>query len=424
MQSIRRWLMAGAAGLSSLVLGVSTASQALATPTYAFEEALAIPGTTSTNKFTGYDLATVNDGIYYLTDRSFNRILTLSTATNTFLTPIGTGLFAGTQGGNNNIAGPNGISVTNVSGGKLLLAGNGPSNLLAFNLANDGLTVQGTPRTISTAVAGTPSPQNRVDGVAYAPAANTILAANNAANPGFLTLLKNDTTGTVIKSIILNGMNGYPNVADNGVEATIYNTERNSFFVAVPSLDPDPVKSAGGVIEIDATTGALLNTYDFSAMGLSGPCSPTGMAQGNGASVFVACSDGTAGHSIILDPTGTGTLTLVAGISGGDQASFNPTTNTFFEAARFQTGGPVLGIVDAATDLLTQTLPIGGNDHSVAVDPITNQVYVATAPTNAYPGCTVGCILVFQAVPEPASLAMLLTPTIILAGFAAARRRG
>ena len=226
-------------------------------------------------------------------------------------------------------------------------------------------------------------PADRVDGVAYAPGAiNTILAANNASNPGFLTLV-NNATNAIIRTIKLDGTGGYPDVGGNGVEATIFNSARGTFFVAIPSFNAART-GAGGAIELDATTGALLNTYDFTAMGLASVCSPTGLVQGADASMFIACSDGTAGHSVILDPTGTGSLTLVNGISGGDQTAYNPTTNTFYEAARFQVGGPVLGIVDAST-LSLQLLAIGANDHSVAVDPVSGEVYVATGATNASP---------------------------------------
>lgn len=124
---------------------------------------------------------------------------------------IGQGLFAGTRGGNNDIAGPNGITLGNSPQGTLLIAGNGPSNFLTFTLNGSGQSAVGAPRVTSTAVAGTPTPQNRVDGVAYAPTTNTILAANNASNPGFLTLV-NNANGSVIRSIPLNGSGGYPNV--------------------------------------------------------------------------------------------------------------------------------------------------------------------------------------------------------------------
>ncbi len=402
------------------------ATPAAAAPTYVFDKTLAIPDATTANPFTGYDLATFDqtNQLFYLTDRTFNAIDVYTAKTDTFVERIGTGLFTGNTS-SSSVAGPNGISITNLpSGGKLLLAGNGLSNLLAFNLAANGLTVQDT-RAISTVVPGTtPTPPNRVDGVAYSPNANTILAANNASNPGFLTLI-NNANNAVVKSIVLNGTGGYPNVGGNGVEATVFNTGRNSFFVAVPALNAAGT-GAGGVIEIDATTGALLHTFDFNAMGLAGVCSPTGMAQGKGSTVFVACSDPAAGKSILLDPNangGAGKLTSVPGISGGDQVSYDPTTNTFFEAARFQPGGPVLGVVDPVT-LALQTLPIGGNDHGVACDPVSGKCYVPTQPTTAFPNCSAGCIGVFAiAVPEPSALPLLLIGTAALAGFAVTRRR-
>lgn len=255
--------------------------------------------------------------------------------------------------------------------------------------------------------------------MAYAPTADTILAANNASNPGYVTLI-NNANGAVIRSILLNGTNGYPNVGGNGVEATIFNTARGSFFVAVPAFNAAGT-GAGGVIELDAATGNLLHTYDFNAMGVSGPCSPTGLVQGGGASMFVACSDATAGHSLLLNPAGNGSLTLVNGISGGDQTAYDATTNMYFEAARFQIGGPVLGIIDAQT-LALQTLAIGGNDHSVAVDPISGEVFVATAATTAFANCASGCIGVFalRAVPEPEVLPLI---TLGILALAVARRR-
>ena len=408
--------------LFSVLVGLAgTVELANATPTYVFQQTLQIQGTTASNKFSGYDLSVFDPTtrLYYLTDRSNNGIDVFSSATNSFVERIGSGLFAGTAGGNNDIAGPNGISLSNFGGGKLLIVGNSPSNLIAFNLDASGLNVVGPPRTTSTAVGGTPTPQNRVDGVAFAPTTNVILAANNASTPGFLTLV-NNATGTVVRTILLDGTNGFPDVGGNGVEATIFNTVRGTFFVAVPSLNPAGT-GPGGVIELDASTGALLHTFDFAALGLSGACSPTGLVQGGGAKMFIACSDAAAGRSVILDPAGVGSLQFVNGISGGDQTAYDPTNDTFFEAARFQIGGPVLGVVDAKT-LALQLLPIGTNDHSVAVDPITNEVFVATGATAAFPNCSNGCIGVFAAVPEPAS-----TP-LVVAGLAslwiAGRRRG
>ena len=307
-------------------------------------------------------------------------------------------------------------------GGKLLIAGNGPSNFLSFNLLSDGLTVVGSPRTTSTATANTPVPPNRVDGVAYAPTTNTILAANNAATPGFITLVDN-ATNTIIKSILLDGTNGYPNVNSDGVEAAIFNTVRKTFFVAVPVFNGS---GAGGVIELNAATGALVHTYDFNALGLVGGCSPTGMAQGNGASMVVACGD-SATQTIVLDPAGNGSIKAIPQVSGGDQVSFDPVRNIFFEAARFQVGGPVLGIIDGSTGSFLQNLPITFNDHSVAVDPITGEVFVAFGASSAgHPNefCPLGCIGIFapRAVPEPGSVPLLGIGLAGLIGVALRRR--
>lgn len=424
-------LLAGAC-----LVACAFAAPALASPTYAFQQTIAGPGGKS---ISGYDLSVFDPSnqLFYFTDRTNNGIDVYSAATNSYVTQIGQGLFAGSRGGNNDIAGPNGLYLSNTTdGGKILIAGNGTSNLLAFNLNAAGTVATGAPLTVSTAVAGTPAPQNRVDGVAYAPGANTILAANNASNPGFLTLV-NNATGAVTKSIVLNGItadangNKYPDVGGNGVEATIFNTARGTYFVAVPTLSIDGTGNpadAGGVIELDATNGNLLHTYSFASLGLSGACSPTGLVQGAGSSVFVACSDPTATGSILLDPTGDGSIRVASGIRGGDQTAYDPTNNTFFEAARFQPDGPVVGVIDANT-LAVQLLPGAFNIHSVAVDPVSNEVFVATSPASAGVNtyCTSGCIAVFSpattAVPEPASLPLITAALAGLAGLAGLRRR-
>ena len=421
----KAWLLAGVA------LALLAARPAAATPTYQFSGTIPIPVTNknTTGNFVGYDLSTFDatNQLYYLTDRSNNGIDVFSAKTNSYVTQLGAGLFAGNTSPSAN-AGPNGISITTLGdGSRLLLAGNGPSNFLAFNLASDGTTLASPIRTISTAVAGTPTPPNRVDGVAFAPGANTILAANNASDPGFITLIDN-ATGAVIKSLKLDGTNGTPNVGANGVEATVYNTVRGSFFVAVPVLTAAG-NDAGGVIEVSATTGNILNTYDFDklALGSNGMCSPTGMAQGAGGTLAVACSIGGT-QSLILDPTGTGSLKIVAGVSGSDQLAYDPIRNVAFESARFQPGGPIVGVFDGLTATFTQGLPNTYNNHSVAVDPISGEVFVAfdatTSSTKVDPFCSAGCIGVFSlaatSVPEPATLPIM---TIALAALAFVVRR-
>jgi len=432
------------------VLASLAGTPALASPTYALQTTIPIGSRIA--PFKGYDFSIVDPStqLYYLTDRSAGAVDVISTKTNTLVKQIGLGqnLFGGVST-SNDTAGPNGISITDVAGGKLLLVGNtapnsNVGNVIAFNLAADGLAVTNT-RTITSQNANTPLPANRVDGVAYSPVANTILAANNASTPGAITII-NNADGGIIKTLVLNGTGGLPNGQGNGVEAPIYNTLTKTFMVAIPNLTSDSGGAGtggGGIVEIDPATGNLLRTFSFDALGAPTGCNPNGIVQGANGIIGVACGNsGTLanpGLTLFLDPAangGKGSLTSSTAVQGADQIAYNSSNNTYAEAARYALPGgppppdgtantPLLGIFDGSGAFI-QSLPITFNDHSVAIDPVSNEILVAfgatsTAPaTTNIPGCSFGCVAVYAQVPEPDSLPLL---AVGLIGLAAVVRR-
>ena len=94
-------------------------------------------------------------------------------------------------------------------------------------------------------------------------------------------------------------------------------------------------------------------------------------------------------------------MTAVFGqVSGVDVTYYDPASDRWFLAARDNPGGPALGVVDAATDKFLQLIPTTFNAHSVAVDPVSAEVFV---PEGAHPtneNCPMGCIAVFGPAPH------------------------
>jgi hypothetical protein len=374
-----------------------------------------VGGTFKTFDISYFDPATQLD---YVADRSNAAVDVFSAKNDTFVTRIGGSghLFSG-QTASNDTSGPDGVQVINLGSQHQVYAGNGPSTLLGFNIVNPTTNPQ-----FLTLPTGTPD-QNRVDEMSFDPNTRHLLVANNAAPVPFATLI--DTkTNSIITKITFNGTNGAP-VAGAGIEASDFSQKTGKFYLSIPQLGA--TGTSGGVAEIDPATGAVLRVFDLAALGFNN-YSPTGLAVATNGQILIG--NGNTGQTIVIDPTGaSGNPKVVAAfsqVSGEDQVWFDPTTGRWFLAARFNPGGPVLGVIDSNTDTFLQNIATTINDHSVAVDPISGQVFVpfGADPSNSI--CPNGCIAVFgdniAAVAEPSTWAMMILGFAGV-GFMAYRRK-
>jgi hypothetical protein len=167
-------------------------------------------------------------------------------------------------------------------------------------------------------------------------------------------------------------------VAIAGIGGSAFNSNTGHFLVTNSNASAANL-TIGTVDEIDPRLGnpngpVVVNSF------LMPNCMPTSVVQGPGNNFLVGCADhdGEAfpPNEYVIDGTSGKILANIPYVGGVDETWYNPGDNRYYLAARDMPTGPVLGVIDAGTNLWLQNVPTNSNSHSVSVDSSNNHIFV------------------------------------------------
>ena len=338
---------------SALALALLTAT-ALSTAASAAElkqiGTIDVPGA----KLANFDISFVDPatGRYYLADRTNKAIDVFDTATDAYVGRVGHFVGATMKDGkvDNDTSGPDGV----VAVGNEIWAGDGDSTVKVIDAAS-GTT------TATLGSGGT----TRVDEMAYDPKDQAFIAVNNAEDPPFATVTSTKPGHAVIGRIVFDD-------AGDGAEQPAYDPEDGLFYMSIPQIGKDPKK--GAVAVIDPKTGKLVRMLPVDG------CHPAGLAFGPNGNFVLGCNANgrdMPAEIVVMNARSGTVVATVPGIGGADMVNYNARNAQYYTGSRDNPGGPALGVIDAVTNKLVQTIPLnGGNPHSVTSSEATGRVYV------------------------------------------------
>lgn len=341
-----------------------------------------------------FDLGTVVNGKYFVTDRTNKSVDVVDVDSLAFSQIKGTGSFAFAGAfADNGISGPDGIN--GIPGTTLLFVGDVNNVRVADAVSG---TVQST---ISTGNNGKRADEGCVD-----PDHNLYMIATPDADIPYASIISIPAQ-TVIATIRWIDTDGN---AAGGNEQCQYDHASQSFLVNNDATIANPhgevdVIPAASIASIPAGTTvdvfSLANVKRFPL----GNCDPTGLVLGPGTEMASECRQGDAGAALttLIMDRNTGAIITTVPVGGGDQVAFDARTNRYYVAAsrwhasgkNDQGGGcsasnvctPMLFVIDAASHAVVANFDTGNNAHSVAVDPVRGQVFVPYSSATNPAGC-------------------------------------
>ena len=201
--------------------------------------------------------------------------------------------------------------------------------------------------------------------MAFDPKDQVWIGANNAEDPPFATLVSTKPDHKIIGKVSFED-------AKDGAEQPAYNPTDGMFYMSIPQIGDDAKK--GGVAVIDPKTAKLVKMLPVEG------CHPAGLAFGPNDNFVLGCSaDGKdmPAITVIMNAKTGAVVATVPGIAGADMVNYNAKNGQYYTASRDNPGGPALGVIDAKTNKLVQTIPLkGGNPHSVTSSEANGHVYV------------------------------------------------
>ena len=312
-----------------------------------------------------FDIGTVGGGIYAFADRSNAGVDLIDPATLRVLGRI-TG-FAGSRPAHR--GGPNGVSVVD---GTQVWAGDGDSSVKIADIA--------TRRIVASVSTGG---LRRVDELTDDARDHRVIAANNADQPPFVTLISTRAPYRVVARITL------PR-ATHGLEQPLWDPRTGDVYLAIPELDGVPAR--GGIAVIDPRAARLLRIWRLAQ------CMPAGLALAPGGYLLVGCSDdavaaGFPAQSLVVDTRDGHLVKRFTQVGGSDEVGYDPRLHDFVLAASANPGGPVLGVIATQPLHWLGNVRSGARAHSVAADPRSGEVFVPVAAGDL--NCPRGCVEVF-----------------------------
>lgn len=381
---VRRAAMRAGRLLALAVLaGVLGATAARADETVSLASTVAVPG----SPLAAYDISFVDGriGLYILADRSNAGVDVFSSAAPQFLFRVGG--FAGAQGGNNDIAGPNGLLTVHH---REIWAGDGNNAADGTKSSVKIIDIQ-QQKIVDTIVI--PNGKNRADEMAWDRRDEILLVANDADSPPFITFISTKPDHKILGQI------AFPE-ATNGIEQSEWSRETGLFYLNLPEVAPNgPTTGEGQVVVIDPKKLRIVQRF------ATHNCDAAGLALGPDNQALLGCQGvATSGgnplpnESQIINLDNGHVVATIPQVGGSDEVWFNRGDNHYYLAARNNATGPVLGTIDADEPSFDNNAATMKNSHSVAADPIFNNIFVPLTAGTPSP-CPVpaqGCIGVYR----------------------------